>query len=77
MMEGIINNLVSDSDIARRLRSRFIFKIIPMVCVDGVVLGNTITSILGVDMAHNWREPDLVKNPVAIELKRHMRNLEI
>jgi len=47
-----------------------------MVCVDGVVLGNTITSILGVDMSNNWREPDLVKNPVAIELKRHMRNLE-
>ncbi|CDW73885.1 zinc carboxypeptidase family protein [Stylonychia lemnae] len=77
MMEGFINFIVGDTEIAKRLRHRFIFKIVPMVCVDGVVLGNTITSILGVDMPNNWREPDLVKNPVAIELKRHMKNLEI
>lgn len=48
-----------------------------MCCVDGVILGNTSTSILGIDMISNWKDPDLVKNPVAFELKRYMKSLEI
>ena len=40
-----------------------------MCCVDGVILGNTLTSILGIDMQRNWKDPDIIKNPVAFELK--------
>lgn len=48
-----------------------------MANVDGVILGNTITSILGVAMNKDWKEPDCIKNPVAFDMKRYLRNLEI
>jgi hypothetical protein len=39
-MEGIIDFLLSDSKQAEILRSTFIFKLVPMLNPDGVVLGN-------------------------------------
>ena len=47
-----------------------------MVCVDGVILGNTSSSILGIDMSKDWKDPNQLKNPVAYELKRYLRSLE-
>jgi len=40
MVEGIIAFLLSDSKQAEILRSTFIFKLVPMLNPDGVVLGN-------------------------------------
>jgi hypothetical protein len=47
-----------------------------MVCVDGVILGNTLTSILGVNLTKDWKEPDPLKNPVIFELRKYLRRLE-
>jgi murein tripeptide amidase MpaA len=50
MMKGIIDFLVGSSIGARILRDNFIFKIIPMINPDGVILGNTRCSLLGYDL---------------------------
>jgi hypothetical protein len=47
-----------------------------MSCVDGVILGNTTTNLLGVDITKDWKEPDPYKNPVAFELKKYLKKLE-
>ena len=40
IVEGMLQFLVGDSDVAKRLRNRYVFKIVPMLNPDGVVLGN-------------------------------------
>mmetsp|Transcript_8844 Transcript_8844/g.8396 ORF Transcript_8844/g.8396 Transcript_8844/m.8396 type:complete len:89 (-) Transcript_8844:648-914(-) len=40
IMEGIIDYLVSDASPANKLRDMFVFKIIPMLNPDGVIIGN-------------------------------------
>lgn len=47
MMKGVIDYLVGQSAEARILRDNFIFKIIPMVNPDGVILGNTRCALIG------------------------------
>ncbi len=48
MMDGFLSFLCSQKGYF--LREKFIFKIVPMVNVDGVVLGNYRTSIAGRDL---------------------------
>ena len=45
-----------------------------MLCVDGVVIGNTITTILGTDITNDWKEPDHLRNPVLYELKKYIKH---
>jgi cytosolic carboxypeptidase protein 2/3 len=40
IMQGILDYLVSDDDGARYLRNNFVFKIVPMLNPDGVIVGN-------------------------------------
>ncbi len=40
VVEGLIQFLCSEDSLAIQMRKRFIFKIIPMVNPDGVILGN-------------------------------------
>lgn len=57
MMEGFIKEIVSESESARYLREKFLFKIIPMINVDGVRHGNFRFSALGVDLNRRWDNP--------------------
>ena len=45
--EGLISFLCSEDALAVQMRKRFIFKIIPMVNPDGVILGNYRSDING------------------------------
>lgn len=40
VMEGLIQYLVSNEEPAKVLRERFVFKIVPMLNPDGVIIGN-------------------------------------
>lgn len=40
MMKGLLDFLLSDTFEAKLLRDNFVFKIIPMINVDGVINGN-------------------------------------
>jgi murein tripeptide amidase MpaA len=46
----MVKTLLQKDPIAQALRSRYIFKIIPMINPDGVVYGNYRTTFLGKDM---------------------------
>jgi murein tripeptide amidase MpaA len=50
VVHGIIEYLLSDEQVAWKLRKNFIFKIVPMINPDGVMVGNYRTSFLGKDM---------------------------
>jgi murein tripeptide amidase MpaA len=50
IVEGILQFLVSDDEVAKYLRNNFVFKIIPMLNPDGVLIGNYRTSLSGLDL---------------------------
>ena len=54
MMQGFINFIIGNSREAIELRKRFIFKIIPMINVDGVIVGNYRTSMSGNDLNRRY-----------------------
>jgi len=47
MMKGVIEFLVSDDEKALYLRNNYVFKIIPMLNPDGVIVGNYRCSLVG------------------------------
>ncbi len=49
-MNGVIDYLISDEDKADFLRNSFVFKIIPMLNPDGVIVGNYRCSLFGSDL---------------------------
>jgi murein tripeptide amidase MpaA len=50
MMHGTLEYLVSDDDGAKYLRDNFVFKIIPMLNPDGVIVGNYRCSLSALDL---------------------------
>ncbi len=54
IVEGILQFLVSDADIAKKLRNRYVFKVVPMLNPDGVILGNYRCSHSGQDLNRQW-----------------------
>lgn len=71
-MEGIINFLSSDHEIANALRSRFVFKIVPMLNPDGVIHGNYRTNLAGIDLNRVWDSADKYLAPEIYELKKYI-----
>ena len=62
-LNGAIEFLMSESDEAKYLRDNIIFKIIPMINVDGVIAGNTRTSLAGCDLNRRWSNPNEFLHP--------------
>lgn len=54
VMKGVIDFLVSEDDHAKFLRNTFVFKIIPMLNPDGVIVGNYRCSLMGQDLNRQW-----------------------
>lgn len=55
MMKGLLDFLISDSSDAQILRDVFVFKIIPMLNPDGVIVGNYRCSLSGRDLNRNYK----------------------
>lgn len=50
VFHGLIHFLLSKQDVAKELRKRVVFKLVPMLNVDGVIGGNYRTSFAGLDI---------------------------
>ena len=73
-IKGAIDFLLGDSDEAKYLRDNFVFKIIPMINVDGVICGNTRTSLSGCDLNRRWTNPNLILHPEIFYSKEMITN---
>jgi murein tripeptide amidase MpaA len=60
VIEGIIKFLVGKSEGAKLLRKMYVFKVVPMLNPDGVIIGNYRCSLAGQDLNRQWKDP--VKN---------------
>ncbi|OCT83803.1 cytosolic carboxypeptidase 2 [Xenopus laevis] len=55
MMKGFLDFILSDSPDAQVLRDTFIFKVVPMLNPDGVIVGNYRCSVSGRDLNRNYK----------------------
>jgi cytosolic carboxypeptidase protein 2/3 len=63
IMQGILDYLVSDEEGAKYLRNNFVFKIVPMLNPDGVIVGNYRCSLSGSDLNRQWMIPTSKQHP--------------
>ena len=69
MMQGFIKYLLGDSHQAKQLRKRVVFKIVPMINTDGVIIGNYRTGMCGNDMNRRYVKPDFRIHPSVAAIK--------
>lgn len=69
-MKGIMDFLLSETEDAKFLRDNIIFKLVPMLNIDGVVEGNHRCSLLGVDLNRQWIHPDIHLHPTIYSTKQ-------
>lgn len=55
MVNGFLKYICSDIDEAKTLRKKVVFKVIPMLNPDGVVVGNFRTSFCGRDLNRQFK----------------------
>ncbi|XP_044311117.1 cytosolic carboxypeptidase 3 [Varanus komodoensis] len=55
MMKGFLDYILGDSNNAQLLRDTFVFKVIPMLNPDGVIVGNYRCSLAGRDLNRNYK----------------------
>ena len=70
MMQGFVKNLLGDSHQAKQLRKRVVFKIVPMINTDGVIIGNYRTSMAGNDLNRRYVKPDFRIHPTVCAIKQ-------
>lgn len=75
VMKGVLDYLTGPSLDAKVLRDNFVFKIIPMLNPDGVVVGNYRCSLVGHDLNRQWGEPSRKLHPTIYYTKNMMRHL--
>ncbi|KAL4478961.1 hypothetical protein ABPG72_019398 [Tetrahymena utriculariae] len=71
--EGFITYLLSDTIQARYLLENYIFKIVPIMNPDGVVVGNSRCNLSGSDLNRKWDNPDPVLHPEVFEVKKEIK----
>ena len=63
IIEYIIDFLLSNNPAAKSLRENFVFKIVPMLNIDGVVAGNYRCNLYGSDLNRQWIDPSKKNHP--------------
>jgi hypothetical protein len=54
VLEGLIRAVLAEDAAGRALRQRYVFKIVPMHNVDGVILGNYRTNAASINLENQW-----------------------
>ncbi len=57
IIEGFLEFIVSNDKDAKLLRDIYVFKVIPMLNPDGVIVGNYRCSLTGLDLNRQWHNP--------------------
>jgi murein tripeptide amidase MpaA len=72
-MEGALERLLDDSDaVARRLREKATFHIVPNMNPDGSKRGHLRTNAVGANLNREWHEPSLKRSPEVFHVRGEM-----
>jgi len=75
IMRGVIHYLTSDTEAAEALRKLFIFKIVPMLNPDGVIVGNTRCNLAGGDLNRQYKHTVKEAFPTVFHVKELITKL--
>ena len=75
VVKGCIDFLMGDSEEAKKLREIYVFKIVPMMNPDGVLVGNSRTSFAGCDLNRRWSKPNEIIHPEVYSTKQMVSKL--
>eukprot|EP00051_Salpingoeca_urceolata_P014282 m.181520 g.181520 ORF g.181520 m.181520 type:complete len:1103 (-) comp18039_c2_seq4:67-3375(-) len=75
MMKGFLDFITGDHPDAQVLRKEFVFKIVPMLNPDGVIVGNYRCSLAGVDLNRTYKMTSQELFPTVFALKQMMQRL--
>lgn len=73
VMSEIIRQFTEQPERYEKILSNYIVKLIPMINPDGVTIGNSRSSLVGVDLNRRWTNPHCVAHPEIYFLKETMR----
>lgn len=76
MVKGLLEFLCSEEEEAKYLRRNNIFKVVPMINVDGVVLGNYRTSFSGRDLNRMFTAEETLLIPEVKAVKNLVNSLK-
>ena len=76
IMQGTLEYLVSEDEGARYLRDNFVFKVIPMLNPDGVIVGNYRCSLSALDLNRQWLSPSIKLCPENFSTKVMMKKTQ-
>jgi hypothetical protein len=54
VLEGLIRSVLAEDELGSALRQKYIFKIVPMHNIDGVILGNYRTNASSINLEKQW-----------------------
>ena len=74
VIQGMMEFLSSDHGIAKDLRKHVIFKLFPVMCPDGVYLGNSRCTLLGADLNRSWHKANEFHHPILWKVKQYILN---
>jgi hypothetical protein len=74
VMQGFIKYITSSNPTTIELRKQIIFKIIPMLNIDGVIVGNSRACITGQDLNKQFTKPNPLLHPEICALKNLISN---
>ena len=63
IIEYIIDFILSNHPVAKTLRENFVFKIVPMLNIDGVIIGNYRCNLSGADLNRQYVDPSKKNHP--------------
>ena len=77
VIQGCIDFLMGNSEEAKKLREIYLFKIVPMMNPDGVLVGNSRTSFAGCDLNRRWGKPSEIIHPEVFFTKNMILKLTL
>jgi murein tripeptide amidase MpaA len=69
---GLMEFVSSSHGIARDLRKHVVFKCFPVMCPDGVFLGNSRCTLLGADINRSWHVANKFQHPLLWKVKQYI-----
>ncbi|KAJ7370497.1 hypothetical protein OS493_032063 [Desmophyllum pertusum] len=76
MMKGMLDFLTSGHHIAEKLRRKFVFKLVPMLNPDGVIVGNYRTNLAARDLNRTYKDPKKESFPTVWHMKNMLESFK-
>lgn len=74
-VEGLVDRLLDDSDaVARQLRQKAEFLVVPNMNPDGSARGNLRTNAAGANLNREWSEPSAARSPEVLAVRQALQN---